>query len=277
MKNRILLQLIYSLASFTAPLIVSMLICAEPSYGANTQELEKSIVTLANEAKKDLSYQDHQKLIDKVSTETVGSINDPDVLANIAIWANFNTYSNEFDEGYINYNHIVRTARSSAIAKLGDLATPAAEAALWRVAHQVNIDGHLSEEMCDAMTKIRKKPFLFGERIYVHFLDPIFEKQPLKPEIASFRIKLCEEIWSKWKAPTIKHAGVIAKATFIIDGDRQITNVKVLPMYFGKEKNAANAQQFTDAARSTLEKCTIQDHFPEGVKKVKMAVDFYGQ
>lgn len=247
-------------------------------YGdAKLHRVEQEIITLAKAASDEISYQDHQQILDKVSAKIVGGISDVSQLATLAIWADLNVYSNEFDGGYINYNHVIRTAFSSAVFRIGKLATPTSEAALWKIAHQVNIDGHVSEEICESMSKITKKDFLFGDRVYVRFQDRSFQKLPMSPEYATFKVALCEEIWKHWKSPVTGAAPLFARASFVIDGDRQFTNIKVVPNYFGKEKNQALALQFVEAARSTLEKCAIKEKLPADVKKVRVEVDFYGR
>lgn len=247
-------------------------------YGdAKLHSIEKEIVSLAEAAQKDISYQEHQQILDKISEKIVGGISDVSQLATLAIWAYLNVHSDEVDEQFINYDHVIRTAFSSAIFRIAKLATPASESGLWKVAHQVNIDGHVSEELCESMSKLTKKDFLFGDRVYVRFQDPIFQKLPMSPELATFRVALCEEIWKHWKSPVSGAAPLFARATFVIDADRQFTNIKVVPSYFGKEKNQALALQFVEAARSTLEKCAIKEKLPDGVKKVRVEVDFYGR
>ncbi len=247
-------------------------------YGSpQLHRIEQEIVKLAEESKKDLSYQEHQSILDKVSEKIVGGITDVSQLANLAIWANHNVYSDEFEGGYINYNHVIRTAFSAAIARIGNLAAPGAESALWKVAHQVNIDGHISEELCESMSKVTKKEFLFGDRVYVRFQDKNFQKLPMPIEYATFKMALCDEIWKHWKSPVAGNAALFARASFLIDADRQFTNIKVVPTYFGKEKNQTVALQFEEAARSTLEKCAIKEKLPEGLKKVRVEADFYGR
>jgi hypothetical protein len=276
-----------SLSSFfghSLPFVVLMSIL--PSFAANEidvygdarlHSVEKEIVSLAEASQKDISYQEHQQILDKVSGKIVGSISDVAQLATLAIWAYLNVHSDEVDEQFINYDHVIRTAFSSAIFRIGKLATPASESALWKVAHQVNIDGHVSEELCASMSQITKKDFLFGDRVYVRFQDPNFRKLPISPELATFRVALCEEIWKHWKSPVSGTAPLCARASFVIDADRQFTNIKVVPNYFGKEKNQTVALQFVEAARSSLEKCAIKEKLPEGVKKVRVEVDFYGR
>jgi hypothetical protein len=247
-------------------------------YGdSKLHSVEHEIKTLAEASQKDISYQEHQQILDKVSEKIVGSISDVSQLTTLAIWAYLNVHSDESDEGFINYDHVIRTAFSAAVFRIGKLATPASEGALLKVAHQVNIDGHVSEELCESMSKITKKAFLFGDRVYVRFQDPIFQKLPMAPEYATFRVALCEEIWKHWKSPVSGAAPLFAKASFVIDSDRQFTNIKVVPSYFGKEKNQAVALQFEEAARSALEKCAIKEKLPEGVKKVRVQADFYGR
>jgi hypothetical protein len=127
------------------------------------------------------------------------------------------------------------------------------------------------------MSQITKKDFLFGDRVYVRFQDPNFQKLPISPELATFRVALCEEIWKHWKSPVSGTAPLFARASFVIDGDRQFTNIKVVPNYLGKEKDQTVALQFVETARSSLEKCAIKEKLPEGVKKVRVEVDFYGR
>ncbi len=239
--------------------------------------VEQEIVKLAKASEQDISYQEHQQILDKVSGKLVGSITDVNQLATLAIWATLNEHSNEFDGKFINYNDVISAAFSSAVFQIGKLATPAAESALWKVAHQVNIDGHVSEELCESMSQITKKKFLFGDRVYVRFQDAAFQKLPMPPEYATFRVALCEEIWKSWKAPVSESVPLFAKASFVIDSDRQFTNIKVVPNYFGKEKNQTLALQFEEAARSALQKCAIKEKMPDGVKKVRVQVDFYGR
>lgn len=239
--------------------------------------VEQEIVKLAEASEKDVSYQEHQQILDKVTGKIVGSITDANQLATLAIWATLNAHSNEFDGKFINYNDVISTAFSSAVSQIGKLATPAAESALWKVAHQANIDGHVSEELCESMSQVTKKNFLFGDRVYVRFQDAAFQKLPMPPEYATFRVALCEEIWKRWKAPVSESVPLFAKASFVIDSDRQFTNIKVIPNYFGKEKNQTLALQFEEAARSALEKCAIKEKLPQGVKKVRVQVDFYGR
>ncbi len=247
-------------------------------YGdAKLHSVEQEIVKLAEASEKDISYQEHQKLLDAVSEKFVGGISDVSQLATLAIWATLNVHSNESDEKFINYDHVIRTAYSHAIFRISKIGTPAAESALWKVAHQVNIDGHVSEELCESMSQITKKDFLFGDRVYVHFQDSAFQKLPMSPEYAIFRVALCEEIWKHWKAPVSGSVALCARASFVIDSDRQFTNIKVVPNYFGKEKNQALALQFEEAARSALQKCAIKEKLPEGFKKVRVQVDFYGR
>jgi hypothetical protein len=271
---------------FRHSLPVMVLLTVLPAFAANEidvygdaklHSVEKEIVSLAEASQKDISYQEHQQILDKVSGKIVGSISDVSQLATLAIWAYLNVHSDEIDEQFINYDHVISTAYSYAILRIGKIGTPAAEAALWKVAHQVNIDAHISEELCEAMSKITKKDFHFGDRVYVRFQDPNFQKLPMSPELATFRVALCEEIWSHWKAPVAEPVDVIAKATFVIDADRQFTNIKVVPGYFGKKKNQTVAVQFVEAARSALEKCAVREKLPEGVKKVRVEADFYGR
>ncbi len=247
-------------------------------YGdSKLHNVEQEIVKLAEASEKDVSYQEHQKILDTVSEKIVGGITDASQLATLAVWATLNVHSDESDEKFINYDHVIRTAFSAAVSRIGKSATPSAESALWKVAHQVNIDGHVSEELCETMSQITKKDFLFGDRVYVRFQDSAFQKLPMPPEYATFRVALCEEIWKNWKAPVAESVEVIAKASFVIDADRQFTNIKVVPSYFGKEKNQTLALQFEEAARSALQKCAIKEKLPEGVKKVRVQVDFYGR
>lgn len=248
-------------------------------YGdAKLHAVEQQIVTLAEASQKDISYQEHQKILDKVSEEIVGSITDVSSLATLAIWAYLNVHSNEFDGGFINYNHVVRTAFSSALNRIGQQATPEAQSALWRIAHQVNIDGHVSEELSQAMSAATKKEgFAFADRVYTRFQEPILERLPLSPEIASFRMAVCDELWKHWKSPVEGSVDVSARATFVIDQDRQFTNIKVVPVYMGKNKNQAAGLQFVEAARSALEHCALKNQLPNGLKKVRIEADFYGR
>lgn len=267
--------------------------------GTKLHAIEQQILSLAEASQKDISYQEHQKLLDTVSDEIVAGVTDLSDLATLAIWAYFNVHSNEFDGKYINYNHVVRTAFSSAIAKIGKQVSPEAQAALLRIARQVNLDGHVSEELCEAMSSATgKKTFTFGDRVYTRFQEPILEKLPLSPELASFRIAVCEELWKHWKSPIkdIDDSGVptnrpdrsadaracgnvdvSARATFVIDQDRQFTNIKVVPIYSGKIKNQSAGNQFVEAARSTLEHCALSHQLPDGLKRVRVEVDFYGR
>ncbi len=244
---------------------------------AKLHRIEQEIVTLAQESRKDISYQEHQKLLDTVSEKIVGGMSDVSSLATLAIWADLNSFSNALENGNINYNHVISTAFSSAIAKIGNSKRPDAETALWRIAHQVNIDGHVSEELCQAMSSITKKEFLFGDRVYVRFKDKEFQKLPMSPENATFKVALSEELWKHWKSPVAGSVNLCARATFVIDSDRQITNIKVVPFYFGKQKNQTAALQFQDAARSALEHCSIKEALPNGMSKVHLEVDFYGR
>lgn len=248
-------------------------------YGdAKLHAVEQQIVTLAEASQKDISYQEHQKLLDKVSQDIVGGISDVSSLATLAIWAYLNVHSNEFDGGFINYNHVVRTAFSSALSRIGQQATPEAQSALWRIAHQVNIDGHVSEELSEAMSAATKKEgFRFGDRVYTRFQDSILERLPLSPEIASFRMAVCDELWKHWKSPVEGSVDVSARATFVIDQDRQFTNIKVVPIYIGRTKNQAAGLQFVEAARSALEHCELKNQLPNGLKKVRIEADFCGR
>ncbi|MBX9949469.1 MAG: hypothetical protein K2Y39_09900, partial [Candidatus Obscuribacterales bacterium] len=176
------------------------------------------------------------------------------------------------------YNHVVRTAFSSALSRIGKQATPEAQSALWRVARQVNIDGHISEELCEAMSAAtRKKGFAFGDRVYTRFQEPILERLPLSPEIATFRMAVCDELWKHWKSPLEGSVDVSARATFVIDPDRQFTNIKVVPVHFRKTKNQAAGLQFVEAARTALEHCALKNQLPNGLKKVRIEADFYGR
>lgn len=246
------------------------------AYGdARLHLVEKEIVGLAEESRKDITYQEHGKILEKAASAVTAKVTAPQDLATLAIWAVLNGYPSKVDDGYINYDQVIRQARSTAIANLGKIGNTEAESALWRVVHQTNIDGHDSEELCEAMSQIRKKDFLFGDRVYVHFLDQALEKTPLSAENAAFRIALCEELWKHWKSPGGTDA--IAQATFIVDADRQITNVKVTPRYFGKTKNAELGLQFTEAARTALNKCALKQQLPAGINKARVQVDFYGR
>lgn len=248
-------------------------------YGdAKLHAIEQQIISLAEASEKDISYQEHQKLLDKVAGEIVGGLTDPNQLATLAIWANLNAHSNELDGKFINYNHVINTAYSSAVARIGQLPSSGSEAALWRVAHQVNIDGHVSEELCEAMElATKKKDFRFGDRVYTRFQDKVFDKTPMPPHRAMFRVAVCDELWKNWKSPVANSVDVIARATFVIDGDRQFTNIKVVPVYFGKSRDQASGLQFVDAARSALEHCALKLQLPDGIKKVRIEADFYGR
>lgn len=240
--------------------------------------VEQQIVSLAQASEKDISYQDHQKLLDKVSGEIVGSMSNVSDLATLAVWAYLNVHSNEMDGRFINYDHVVRTAFSSALCQIAKQTTPQAEAALWRVARQVNIDGHVSEELADAIGSVtKKKDFRFGERVYTRFQERTLEKLPLAPELAKFRIAVCDELWKHWKSPVKESADVIARATFVIDQDRQFTNIKVVPAYFGKTKDQAAGLQFVETARTALEHCALKEPLPSTLKKVRVEADFYGK
>lgn len=245
---------------------------------AKLHAVEQQIIKLAEASQKDISYQEHQKLLDKVSQDIVGNISDVSSLATLAIWAYLNVHSDEFDGGFINYNHVVRTAFSSALDCIGRQATPEAQSALWRIAHQVKIDGHVSEELCEAMKAATKKEaFSFGDRVYTRFQDSILERLPLSPEVATFRIAVCDELWKHWKSPVEGSVDVGARATFVIDQDRQFTNIKVVPIYFGKHKNQAAGLQFVEAARTALEHCALKNPLPSALKKVRIEVDFCGR
>ncbi len=142
------------------------------AYGdARLHLVEKEIVGLAEESRKDITYQEHGKILEKAASAVTAKVTAPQDLATLAIWAVLNGYPSKVDDGYINYDQVIRQARSTAIANLGKIGNTEAESALWRVVHQTNIDGHDSEELCEAMSQIRKKDFLFGDRVYVHFLD----------------------------------------------------------------------------------------------------------
>lgn len=246
------------------------------AYGdTRLHQVEKEILALAEESRKDISYQEHAKLLEKAASEVKAKVTGPHDLATLAVWATLSGYPNTVGEGYINYDQVVKQARTTAIDCLGKMGNADAESALWRIAHQTNLDGHDSEELCEAMSRIKKKDFLFGDRVYVHFLDPALEKTPLSAENAAFRIALCDELWKHWKAPGGSDA--IAQATFVVDGDRQFTNVKVTPKYFGKSKNAELGLQYTEAARTALNKCALKQQLPKGMNKARVQVDFYGR
>ncbi len=185
-------------------------------YGdSKLHSVEQEIVKLAEASEKDVSYQEHQQILDKVSEKIVGSITDVDQLATLAIWATLNAHSNEFDGKFINYNDVIGAAFSAAVFKIGRSATPQPNQHCGKVAHQANIDGHISEELCESMSQITKKNFLFGDRVYVRFQDSAFQKLPMPPQYAAFRVTLCEETWKRWKAPVAESVGVIAKASFV--------------------------------------------------------------
>lgn len=263
--------------------------------GEKLHAIEQQILSLAEASQKDISYQEHQKLLDTVSDQIVAGVTDVSDLATLAIWAYLNVHTNEFDGKYINYNHVVRTAFSSAIAKIGKQVSPEAQAALWRIARQVNLDGHVSEELCEAMSSATaKKEFNFGDRVYTRFHEPILEKLPLSPQLASFRIAVCEELWKHWKSPIMGsddsgvptnradssadgNVDVSARATFVIDQDRQFINIKVVPIYSGKMKKQNAGNRLVEAARSTLEHCALTHPLPDGLKKVRVEADFYGR
>lgn len=276
----------YVRTSFSGFLVGVMLFVA-PTFAAGETDvygdaklhaIEQQIISLAEASEKDISYQEHQKLLDRVAGEIVGGLSDPNQLATLAIWANLNAHSNELDGKFINYNHVINTAYSSAVARIGQLSSSGSEAALWRVAHQVNIDGHVSEELCEAMELAsKKKDFRFGDRVYTRFPDKVFDKTPMSPQLAAFRVAVCDELWKNWKSPVASSVDVIARATFVIDGDRQFTNIKVVPVYFGKSKDQASGLQFVDAARSALEHCALRHQLPEGIKRVRIEADFYGK
>jgi len=245
-------------------------------YGdARMHAVQKEIVDFAEASRKDISYQEHEKLLEKIAALVQSKVTSADDLATLAIWAILNGYPKTVEGGYINYDDVIRHARSTAIAALGKKANPEAEAALWRVAHQTNIDGHDSEELCDAMSQVKKSNFQFGDRVYVRFSDAALDKTPMSAQNASFRVALCEELWNQWKAPA--GGDVIALASFVVDADRQITNVKVSPKYFGKSKNAELGLQFAEAARTALNKCALKQQLPKGMNKVRVQADFYGR
>lgn len=282
MKRRNLESGKFLLAAFllfaTANVTPTNVFADEPAnvYGdTRLHQVEQDIIALAEESRKDISYQEHGKILEKVAGEVQAKVTAPQDLATLAIWAILNGYPRTVDNGYINYDQVIRQARSTAIDTLGKIGTAEAESALWRIAHQTNIDGHDSEELCEAMSKIKKKDFLFGDRVYVHFLDPVLEKTPLSAEKAAFRIALCKELWKHWKSPG--GTDVIAQATFVVDADRQFTNVKVTPKYIGKAKNAELGLQFTEAARTALNKCALTQQLPAGINKARIQVDFYGR
>lgn len=275
--SKVIVRAILLLASASLAVISAHAAPVVDVFGdAKLHHIEQQIVTLAQESRKDISYQDHQKLLDTVSEKIVGGMSDVSSLATLAIWANLNCCSNELENGNINYNHVIRTARDAAICKLGASKDGRAEETLWRVAHQMYINGRLSEELCEAMSNITKKEFRFGDRVYVRLKDQELQKLPMSPENATFRVALCEELWKHWKSPVAGSVDLCVRATFVIDSDRQITNMKVVPIYFGRQKNQAAALQFQEAARSTLEHCSIQEPLPNGMTKVHMEVDFYG-
>ncbi len=246
-------------------------------YGdAHLHQIEKEICSLAEESKKDISYQEHEKILIKVSNDLVGNITALPDLAALAIWANLNVHSNEYVGGFINYNHVIRTARSAAINNIGKSTSPDAEATLWKVVHQITLSGKNAEELEAQMSAITKKDFKFKGRLDIHFEDAAFQKLPMTPEFATFRTALCEELWKHWSTQTTQEKTIMAITTFVIDSDRQITNIKVITTHLGKEKDKARALKFEEAARTALEKCAIKDALPSGIKKIRMQVDFYG-
>lgn len=246
-------------------------------YGdAHLRKIEAKIVALAKKNNLDWSEKKEDGITQELKNLFVNETN-PHALATIAIWAWMNREDNPLVRKLYHYDKIIESAFYQSMFRISDIGGPAAEPALMRIVHQVDMNKDAMEKLRDCLDTVIPDGFRSETRVRVSFSDEFLNERPAPEEVAQFVVPLREALWRVWKTPTFIASEIHAKARFTINDSMYVSNVRVEVVTKDAPKSVMSMKgEYARNAVKGLKKLRVTQTLPDLVKQTDVIVEFYG-